>query len=286
MQGHPDSRAHAGQESAVPEGHLIHHYAAEHERAFRGLSVAVSSPQGRFAEGARRLDGCRLERVEAYGKHLFYWWESDRVLHVHLGMRGTFLAGAAGARVLPQARLRMEAGDRGLQLIAPATCELLRPEERAAVVRRLGPDPLRNDADPEAAWASITGSSRPIGALLLDQSVLSGVGNVLRTEGLFLAGLHPLTRGDTLTKDDFDRLWAELSAVMRRAAEEGRIITVRPADRSVEEVPEAEGRYVYKQERCRRCGSLVDVPQVGGRTVYDCPVDQPWPEVDRMVRPA
>lgn len=67
----------------MPEGHTIHRVARDHQKWFAGQALAVTSPQGRFAEDAPLFDGKRLVRVEAYGKHLFYWWEGTDLLHIH-----------------------------------------------------------------------------------------------------------------------------------------------------------------------------------------------------------
>ena len=58
----------------MPEGHTLHRIAIDHFKVLRGKHVAVSSPQGRFAADAALVDGVRLREIEAYGKHLFYYW--------------------------------------------------------------------------------------------------------------------------------------------------------------------------------------------------------------------
>jgi endonuclease-8 len=259
----------------VPEGHLIHRFARDQERTFAGRRLRVTSPQGRFVRGAAALDGRRLESVEAYGKHLFYWWEDGQVLHVHLGMRGKFIPVPPDAPPLPQSRVRVHAGDGGVDLVAPSECELIEPEGRNRVVGRLGPDPLRDGERFEPVASAVLRSTRPIGALLLDQAVVSGIGNVLRAEGLFAARIHPARPGDALTAVELRAVWSGLLLMMRRGVREGRIITVRPRGVPVEGIPEAEGRYVYKQERCRRCGSPVQTWELAGRIAYACPRDQP-----------
>ena len=109
---------------------------------------------------------------------------------------------------------------------------------------------------------------------MLDQSVVAGVGNVLRAESLFAAGLNPGRPTSILQRADFDRWWQILLAMMRRAVEETRIITVPDAtDRGT--LPEQQARMVYKQPTCRRCGTPVAVSVIGGRTAYVCPVCQP-----------
>jgi NADPH-dependent 2,4-dienoyl-CoA reductase/sulfur reductase-like enzyme len=105
----------------------------------------------------------------------------------------------------------------------------------------------------------MAGTSRPIGAVLLDQSVVSGVGNVLRAEVLSVARIHPSTPANRLTRDALARLWEELVTLMRRSKELGRIRTI-DADA---ELPDADTRFVYKQERCRRCGTRVEGFEAG-----------------------
>jgi endonuclease VIII len=267
-----------GHSGAMPEGHLLHHHARVHRTGLTG-PLAVTSPQERFVDEAARLDGQALTRVEAHGKHLLHVFAGDEVVHVHLGMRGLFLhhpVPPPPAR--PQVRLRMVGGALAVDLIAPLTCELLDSRGRAALLDGLGPDPLHDDADAAAVRRRFAATRTAVGALLLDQSVVAGVGNVLRAEVLYLAGVHPATPAAALDDATFARLWRTLVAVMRRAAEEGRIITVEApagADRSA--VDQADGRFVYKQDRCRRCGAPVERLTLGGRQAYVCPREQPAP---------
>jgi formamidopyrimidine-DNA glycosylase len=114
-----------------------------------------------------------------------------------------------------------------------------------------------------------------VGAALLDQSVIAGIGNVFRAEALFACGQHPSRPAASLTRAEFDRLWATVRAMMGHAVEDGRILTVDPpAGRSRTEIPEDEARYFYKQACCRRCGAPVAYWILGGRTAYACPVEQ------------
>jgi endonuclease VIII len=255
----------------VPEGHLIHHLAEQHARDLAGRPTRATSPQGRFAEEASRVDGRLLEEVEAYGKHLFYRWDAD-VVHVHLGKEGLFLRSPAPASAPRRGvRLRLENDEVAVDLIAPRVCELIDPAGRDAVARRLGPDPLRGDTDAGAVIEALRRTARPIGVALLDQSVIAGVGNVLRAEALALARTHPSTPADRLSTEEVERLWTELLALMRRSKELGRIRTLDAgADAS-----DAETRLVYKCERCGRCGTPVVTSEVGGRTAYHCPRCQP-----------
>jgi endonuclease VIII len=260
----------------MPEGHLYHRLARDLGE-LAGQALAASSPQGRFAEGAAQINGTRLEMAEAHGKHLLMRFAGGWAVHVHLGMRGKLLCVADPSRPpRPQVRLRLAGADAAWDLIAPATCELLDDTGVTGLLARLGPDPLREDADPNRAWTSLQAAPGALGAALLDQSVIAGIGNVFRAEALFLCGQHPARPAASLTRAEFDRLWATVREMMGRAVADGRILTVDPpAGRSRTEIPEEEARYVYKQACCRRCGAPVVSWILGGRTAYACPVDQP-----------
>lgn len=262
----------------MPEGHLIHHIARRHRAELTGREIAVSSPQRRFAAEAATIDGQRLDAVEAYGKHLFHRF-GRWVVHVHLGQQGTFLwfpSPAPDPR--QQVRLRLAAETGVADLIAPSTCRLGPFPLRDAVVSSLGPDPLREDADVDLVRKRFASDRRPIGAVLLDQSVIAGVGNVIRTEALFLEGLDPWMPAAALDRPRFDRLWATLTGIMERSAVDGRIVTVDGVGR--------DARFVYKREACRRCGATVERPIVGGRRMYRCPTEQPsWSAAPAAAEP-
>lgn len=141
------------------------------------------------------------------------------------------------------------------------------------VTSRLGPDPLRPDADAAAALAALASDPRPVGTLLLDQTVVAGVGNVFRNEALHDVGVDPRLPSRELSAAQLADLWRVLQSMMSRAVQDGRIITVAAAAGPAP--PESESRRVYQQERCRDCGAPVTVTKVGGRTAYFCPVEQP-----------
>src|SRR5271155_2246171 len=84
----------------MPEGNEIHRWAERHEAAFGGKPVRVDGPQGRFTD-AEVIDGRKLERVMAVGKHLGYDFGKDRILHIHMGLRGDFTEGSGP---LPEVR--------------------------------------------------------------------------------------------------------------------------------------------------------------------------------------
>jgi endonuclease-8 len=264
----------------MPEGHTIHRLARDHTPLLVGRTVSAASPQGRFAAGAEQLSGRRVERIEPYGKHLFYGFEGDVLLHVHLGLYGTWTTGH-GPPPAPKGalRLRLVAGDAWLDLRGPTACELHTPADRDRVLARLGPDPLRKDADPAAAWDKVSRSRTAIGALLMDQSVLAGVGNVYRAEVLYRAGLSPFRPGREVPGSTWDGMWSDLKVLLRAGVRAGHIVTTHREDRDRRSgPPRLEDRfYVYRRhgQPCRRCGTQVRTEAMVGRNLYWCPVCQP-----------
>ena len=264
----------------MPEGHTIHRLARDHTPLLVGRPVAITSPQGRFATGAELLTGRVVERIEPYGKHLFYRFEGDLLLHVHLGLYGGFARGS-GPPPEPRGalRLRMTTGDHWLDLRGPTACEVFTPAERDAVLARLGPDPLRRDADAEPAWARLSASRRSIGELLMDQSVLAGIGNVYRAEALYRAGLSPFRPGREVTRPQWEAMWLDLRTLLRAGVRAGHIVTTEREDRDRRSGPaRREDRfYVYRRHglACRRCGAEIRTQLMAGRNLFWCPHCQP-----------
>ena len=263
----------------MPEGHTIHRLARDHKRLLGGQVVGASSPQGRFGAGAALIDGRVLEATDAYGKHLFHRYAGALWLHVHLGLIGSFVAGI-GTPPAPRGavRLRLLGAGGWLDLRGPMACDIMTPPERAALLARLGPDPLRRGADPDRAWARLSRSQAPLGQLLMAQRVVAGVGNVYRAELLYRHRVDPFLAGRDLRQDTWSAMWADLVALMRHGVRTNRIITTRPADR-----PRRGGRvsrddafYVYRRagEPCRVCGTPIVRTGLAGRHLYWCPTCQ------------
>ena len=204
----------------MPEGHTLHRLAKRHLDTFGGHVVHVTSPQGRFAAGAARLDGAALLAAQAHGKHIFLGFGSlepppgrvrpraDRWLHVHLGLYGTWVFGTGTPPPARGAlRLRMESDEAWADLRGPTACELITEDEVGGIRGRLGADPLRKDADPEAAGRRIMRSATPIGALLMQQDVVAGIGNVYRAEVLYRHRIDPWMAGRELAPEQWRAMW-------------------------------------------------------------------------------
>ncbi|MFD7639073.1 Fpg/Nei family DNA glycosylase [Kitasatospora sp. NPDC059795] len=263
----------------MPEGHVVHRLAGLNGELFGGRAVRVSSPQGRFAEGAALLDGRVLDVAEAHGKHLFLGF-GESWLHVHLGLYGKYEFGVGEPpEPVGQVRLRMANEEGFADLRGPTACEVVTPAEKAALHRRLGPDPLRAGEAGDAAWSRISRSGTTVAALLMDQKVLAGVGNVYRAEVLFRLGISPHRAGRDLSRAEWDAIWADLVALMHDGVAAGRIDTVRP-----EHTPEAMGRpprvddhggevYVYRRQDqpCLVCETPVRTEELASRNLFWCP---------------
>ena len=272
----------------MPEGHTIHRLADDHSLWLSGQKVRVSSPQGRFSAAASQLDGQELVETDAFGKHLFHRYADGRSVHIHLGLFGkvfhhTLAAGDAPPPPRDTVRYRVEAhgagGGHAIDLVGATACELLDEAEVDAIVARLGPDPIRTDADPERAWAALQRRSVNIGRALMDQAVLAGVGNVYRAEVLFVHGLHPDVASRDVDRATWDAMWATLVTWLRRGVKERRIITVDPKELGVarSRIRRADATYVYHQAHCRRCGTQIRRYDLAGRWAYVCETCQPPP---------
>jgi DNA-formamidopyrimidine glycosylase len=268
----------------MPEGHTIHRHARTQRDALGGQVIATASPQGRFAAGAKRINGRTLDSVDAHGKHLFYHWEGGETLHVHLGLFGKFRVYRADpAPPSVNTRLAMHGDEATVYLAGPTVCELIDPVEEEAIRSRLGPDPLQDGSRRTKLHLFMTNLSRrriPIGAALLDQRVIAGIGNVYRAEALFRTGIDPHVPANDLSDAAAAALWSESAALLKQGEKAGRIITVALADvgaRRRSDLSREQRLYVYKRhgEPCRRCATPVAMTEMANRTIWWCPTCQP-----------
>ncbi len=253
----------------MPEGDTIHRAARRLEAALGGKQIELAdapNPRSPIHGRAAPLQGSVLERVEARGKHLLAHFSGGLAVHSHLGINGRWRISADGAVPFGRPWLLLGSG-RGLaaqsggQILRLTTESKLRSDP---VLARLGPDPLAPDFDLSRAVKRVrsAGADREIGEVLLDQTVVAGIGNAIRNGALFECGISPWSRVAEFEADQLERVLDESRRIMRVALEKGR----RP-------------RSIYRAERrgCPRCRGPVSVRGQGdaNRMAYWCPRCQP-----------
>lgn len=322
----------------MPEGHSVHRIARQFERNFVRHRIAVSSPQGRFAEGAAVLNGTELTEVWAVGKQMFMGFAGDHWLRIHLGIYGAWdfsgdiqadatIASANGrmgqtnqrgtvfdtegensltsigaprkTRVrmaeaekesaldlatsfppepIGQVRVRLLTDTVCADLRGPTACEVLTQEQVDAVLNRLGPDPQRDPSDVagQKFVDAIRKKNTAIGLLLMDQSVVAGIGNVYRAEILFRAGIDPYRSGKLITEDEARALWRDWVYLLEIGVNTGQMMTIDGLEGEAWRkamANRADRHWVYKREGmpCLKCGTNIRLDEMANRKLYWCP---------------
>lgn len=329
----------------MPEGHSVHRIARQFERNFIGRLLRASSPQGRFASGAKELDGASIETVRAVGKQMFLEFDREIWLRVHLGMYGAWdfageilvdptIASANGrmgqtnqrgtdlgapihdsagenslasigaprkARghvrmseqtrgmsedsleewpppVVGQVRLRLLSDSTCADLRGPTACEIQTVDQVQMTIDKLGPDPLVDDhaVGEERFVSAVRRRGVAIGQLLMDQSVVSGIGNVYRAEMLFRAGLNPHAPGKSLPEDIIRGLWRDWCYLLPIGVETGQMMTIdglRGDEYRLAMANRADRHWVYHRAGlpCHHCGTEIVLEEMASRKLYWCP---------------
>jgi endonuclease-8 len=263
----------------MPEGDTIVRAAAVLHEALAGQPVtafeSALAPVA-AAHDAAPVTGRTVERVEAHGKHLVLAFSGGLVLRTHMRMHGSWHLYRPGERWQrpPHAmRLRLDTPPWIAVAFDVYDAELVRTADisRLPAIARLGPDLLTDGLDVEALATRLRAKgARPIADVLLDQRVLAGIGNVFRSEVLFVERIDPRTPAGALSPDQATALVTRAARLLRANARvgAGRRVTTGLA------APGAE-LWVYRRtgEPCRRCGtpieSYAEMPEA--RRVYVCP---------------
>jgi endonuclease VIII len=255
----------------MPEGDTIFRTAVTLDRALRGKTVkAFRSPLPALADA--RLEGLRVERVEALGKNLVVRFEDGRALRTHLRMHGAWHIYRPGERWFRSprgARAVIETDDFVAVCFMAPVVELLRPGgiERHPVLAGLGPDLARESFDRDEALRRLRERGEmAIADALLDQRAVAGIGNVYKSEALFEAGVSPFARVGDLDDETLARVLDAARAQLR--ANLGGF--PRRTRRSLDAVR----LWVYRRKGkpCLRCGAAIRMRRQGsGRSTYWCP---------------
>jgi endonuclease-8 len=177
-----------------------------------------------------------------------------------------------------QVRVRLLTDTVSADLRGPTACEVLDPAQVDAVLARLGPDPQLEDT-PEAEQRFVTAVRKKptrIGLLLMDQSIVSGIGNVYRAELLFRARINPHAPGKSLSVESVQGLWRDWAHLLQIGVNTGQMMTMDDLsgdDYRLAMKNRADRHWVYKREGlpCRVCGTHITLEEMGARKLYWCP---------------
>jgi len=244
----------------------------------------------------RRLPGCRIQALDRVGKYLLARLDGGETLLLHLGMTGQIFGGSVpGVRLLSSTRgaalspeeqllpfapdkhthLRLEFDDGGPEVLFRdarkfGKVQLLRDGEPSARLDRLGPDALA--ARGRTLFEAFRGRRVPVKSLLLDQSLVAGVGNIYADEALFLARVRPTRPGRRVTRAECGRLAAAVRRVLRRSIETGgsSISDYRQPDGSPGAYQDERRVYGREGEPCPRCGARIRRIVIATRSAHYC----------------
>lgn len=255
----------------MPEGDTIHRAARTLERAVGGREVLRAWSAREDLADLATLTGHAIEKVEARGKHLLVRFDDGRTLHTHMGMEGSWH--------IYRPREPWRRSERGAFAVLEtdewiAVCfdapivELVRAGVEPELVRRLGPDLLDPDADLEAMIARLRAlGALPIGEALLRQDAVAGIGNVYKSEALFLARVSPFACVDALGDDVLRGMLDETRRLMKR--------NLATASRTTRQRFGGSKLWVYGRsgKPCFVCTTRIRMRRQGdaGRSTYFCP---------------
>jgi DNA-formamidopyrimidine glycosylase len=260
----------------MAEGHAVLRWARSLLPLVGEPLVAVDAP-ARWRERARRLVGSRVARVETRGKHLIVHVSTGEAIHCHAMQYGSWQVGEAGMRLRGEerrVRLRLRTPAHEAVFFHGPVMEILAPDELAShpALAALGPDLLADRFDRDEAWRRARGAGdRAIGDVVLDQRVVSGIGNIYKSEGLFLARIDPRRPAADVAREELERVWDALIPLMLEGARHhGPTTTLPPAMRE-----DGARHWVYRRRGrpCHRCGTPIEMVRQGElrRATYHCP---------------
>ncbi len=260
----------------MPEGDTIFRAAATLRQILSGRCV-VSTRSDARTPGIEKLSGARVTDVRAIGKHMLIDFETGQALHTHMGMTGSWHVYPVGTRwrkPAHRAAAMIATETHEVVCFSPQTIELL----SAAALRshralgRLGPDLLGDAFDANAAVTSLRRrEALPLGEALMNQALVCGIGNVYKSECLFLAHADPFAPVAAYDDDDLVRLLHDVRRLMRR--------NLGGHPRRTRSASDGLRKWVYRRsgEKCLRCGERIAMRRQGeaARSTYWCAGCQP-----------
>jgi formamidopyrimidine-DNA glycosylase len=233
---------------------------------------------------AKYLEGAKINFVHRRGKHILFDLDNGRTLLTHLRMSGRFMLLPEGAELpkFTHAIFQLDGGDLlifqdqrhfGFMRVAK-TAEIGSLPE----IQKLAPEPFSDEFTSRYLYASLRNSSRMVKEFLLDQSRVCGLGNIYAAEALFLAGIHPSKRSNTLSSSRTERLHENIRNILDEAIDAGSTLNIDPADSDSAYNGGEYERYwrVYAREGypCTVCGTNIKRLKHGSRSTFFCPFCQ------------
>ncbi len=224
-----------------------------------------------------RIKGQSILDLNRRGKYLLFNLTQD-VLVIHLRMSGDLVVETHDDPIAKHHRLLIEL-DGGTRLAFNDTRKFGRVwlvRDSAPLLSHLGPEPLDEAFTSEVFCAMLHNLNRQIKPLLLDQHFIAGMGNIYTDEALFLAGTHPLTKSDSLSCDQAEKLWQAIHIVLT----EGILRNGSSIDWVYRGGDFQNHFQVFRRtgEACYRCGTPIERIIVGNRSTHICPKCQPVPD--------
>ncbi|MEE3370073.1 MAG: DNA-formamidopyrimidine glycosylase family protein [Planctomycetota bacterium] len=258
----------------MPEGDTIYRTATVLRRAL--LEQTINAVESQAIESGQ-LVGCTITRVEPRGKHLLIHLNSGAVLHSHMGMTGSwhlYHHGQPWQKPTRLAALRLDTEPIVAVCFTPKTLEMISRDglRRHRWLRQLGPDLLDPGFDVEEAIRRLRAhDARPLGEAVMDQSIVCGIGNIYKSEGLFVARLSPFDRVESCSDTDLNQLLTRTQRLMLRNRHGSK--------RRTRLGPDGASKWVYGRsgKPCLECGELIHMRRQSelGRSTYWCPQCQP-----------
>ena len=270
----------------MPEGDSIYRTARTLERALAGRAVTRFEsvfPHLTRVDVDAPLRGRTVDRVEARGKHLLIWFSGELVLRTHMRMRGSwhiYRPGERWQRPHHDMRIVIETSEMHAVAFTVPVAEFVAATDVAQLptLRDLGPDPLAPDFDAAEAVRRIHAQQNvEIADALLDQHAIAGIGNIFKSETLFVARINPFAAVRNLSPDTLERLVGVASTLMRanigETASAG-IVTYSGLRRTATRDDPSPRLWVYGRsgKPCRRCGAIIQRRTQGphARSTYWC----------------
>lgn len=266
----------------MAEGHSIVRWA----RALRpmiGEGLEKVEVPARWSERAADLPGQHLADIGTHGKHLLLRLSGSLTVHCHAMIYGAWQFGRPGMALRKpeeNVRLRLQTEQREAVFFNGPVVELLTEQElrEHEKLTALGPDVLHERFDREEVWRRLQRDrKRAIGDAILDQTIVAGVGNIFKSESLFVAAVDPRAPVAAFSRETIDRIWEAVIPMMRQnAARSGPIVTL---NRGLRRGGERYWAYRRRGTACFRCNASIEMLRQGQnkRTTYFCPACQKRP---------